>query len=266
MEAFRLYMAFAKVRFLTQLEYRGEYMVRTLSKILAWSTGFIMVMVLLMRFREVGGWNVYEVLFLYALNMLTHAMAGTFFMNSFENLPRNIQQGHFDEVLTKPVSPLFYYVCTNISAGYTSNYAIGISVIAVCFYQLSIPVTFLNILWLIIVIIGGCMIQAAGFIISNVSAFWLVKSESIMGFFFYDIRSFLQYPITIYGFSIQLLVTFILPYAFISFYPAQYFLGRTETLFHPVFQFLTPLVGIVLYFIAVILWNNGLNNYKSTGS
>jgi ABC-2 type transport system permease protein len=251
---------------MTQLEYRGEYFVRTLSKIIAWSTGFIMVMVLLTRFQAVGGWTVYEVLFLYALNMLTHSLAGTFFMNSFENLPRNIRQGVFDGVLTKPVSPLFYYVCTNVSAGYTSNYVIGVSVLVVCFAKLSIPVTLLNIVWLIAVILGGCLIQAAGFILTNVPAFWILKSESLMTLFFDDVKSFLQYPITIYAVGIQVLVTFVLPYAFISFYPAQYFLGREDALFHPLFQYLTLPVGALLYFVAVKVWNIGINRYNSTGS
>ncbi len=40
-----LYFAFAKVTFLTQLEYRGQFFIRMISKIVSWSTGFVMILV-----------------------------------------------------------------------------------------------------------------------------------------------------------------------------------------------------------------------------
>ena len=83
-----LYLAFAKVVFLTQLEYRGQYFMRMLSKVVNWSSGFIIILILLNQFHRIGNWETYEVLFLYALDMLTYSIAGTFFMGPFGKLPR----------------------------------------------------------------------------------------------------------------------------------------------------------------------------------
>jgi ABC-2 type transport system permease protein len=266
MDYIKLYIAFAKVAFLTQLEYRGQYFVRILSKIISWSTGFIMVMVLLNKFKTIGDWTTYEVLFLYALDVLSYSIAGTFFMGSFGELPTLIRQGVFDGILTKPINSMLYLICTKVSAGYTSNYVISIIILFVCFQKLHISLSVVKIIWLIIVILGASLIQATGFMITAIPAFWIIKSDGLRGLFYSNITQFLQYPLSIYAKGIQILLTFILPYAFINYYPAQLFLGKSDSLFYPSFQYLTPIVGIFLFWLAYKFWKLGLNNYQSTGS
>ena len=107
-----LYIAFARISFLTQLEYRGQYFMRMVSKILGWSTGFLMLMVLLQKFQTIGGWSIYEILLLYAFDVLSYSIAGTFCMGAFGKLPGKIRQGELDSILTKPVNPFVYLVST----------------------------------------------------------------------------------------------------------------------------------------------------------
>lgn len=263
---FGLYLAFAKVNFLTQMEYRGQYAIRMLAKIISWSTGFVAILILLNKFKRIGDWTTYEVLFLYALDVLSYSLAGTFFMGPFGKLPRLIRQGTFDEVLTKPVNPFFYVICTHVSAGYTSNYVIGIAILCICFVKLGIRLTAVKLFWLILVILGAVLIQSAGFILTAVPAFWIVKSDGLRELFYTNLTGFLQYPLGIYDKWVKVLLTFILPYAFINYYPCQYFLGKDENLFFPWFQYLTPAVGLAVFGIAYFVWKKGLNAYQSTGS
>ena len=57
-----VYGAFLKNGFLTQMAHRGQYAMRMLAKIMGWSTGMIMVLILLERFGQIGGWNREEIL------------------------------------------------------------------------------------------------------------------------------------------------------------------------------------------------------------
>lgn len=260
-----LYLAFAKITFLTQLEYRGQYFMRLLSKVIAWSSGFIMILVLLERFQVIGAWGKYEVLFLYALDMLSYSIAATFFMGPFGKLPKLIQRGELDQILLRPVNPMVYLVCTKVSAGYTSNYVIGIAMIAVCVRKLEIPFGAGNFLWLCVVLLGASLIQAAAFIATAVPAFWILKSDGLQEIFYKNLEDFIAYPLSIYNRGIQILLTFVLPYGFINFYPSQHFLGKQE-LFHPVFKYLTPAVGLAMFWAAYRFWEKGLNAYEGTGS
>lgn len=264
-EFFSLYLAFAKITFLTQMEYRGQYFMRMISKIISWSSGFIMILVLLSRFQIIGAWTKYEVLFLYAIEMLSYSIAATFFMGPFGKLPRLIQRGELDQILLRPVNPLIYLVCTKVSAGYTSNYVIGISIIVISLRQLAVPFGITQLLWIFTVILGAALIHAAAFIATGVPAFWILKSDGLMDLFYRNPENFIQYPLSIYNRGIQILLTFILPYAFINYYPSQSFLGKSE-LFPPVFQYLTPFVGILLFYLAYLFWKKGLKAYQGTGS
>ncbi|TCK92751.1 ABC-2 type transport system permease protein [Natranaerovirga hydrolytica] len=267
MDMLKLYMAFAKINFISQMEYRLDYFFRMVSKILGWGTGFIMIFILLNQFNTLGEWNTYEVIFLYALHILTYSIAATFVMGPFSNLEKNIRSGEFDEVLTRPVNPLFYYVFRKVSAGYTSNYILCIGLFMICFNQLDITLNVTQLIVFIITIIGGSLIQGAAFMIMCIPAFWVVKSKSIFRLFYQSLSDFSQYPLSIYNKSIQGILTFVFPYAFINFYPSQYFLEKTDgVFFHPSFMFLTPLLGVLLILVAYIFWLIGINNYKSTGS
>jgi len=261
-----LYASFVKIAFLTQLEYRGQYFMRMTAKFLGWSTGFIMLSVLLQKFHTIGGWGAYEILLLYAFDVLSYSIAGTFFMGGFGKLPRLIRQGELDGILTKPVNPLIYLICVKVSAGYTSNYVIALAVIGFCLKKLEIPLSFTHMIWLVLDILGASLIQAAGFMVTTVPAFWFFKSDGLYRLFYKNLTDFLKYPLSIYHRGIQAALTLILPYGFINFYPVQYFLNKQEGMFSPYFQFLTPFVGMAVFSAAYLFWEMGLKAYQSSGS
>lgn len=88
-----------------------------------------------------------------------------------------------------------------------------------------------------------------------------------MSLLFGSMSNFINYPITIFNKAIQVVLTLILPYAFINFFPAQFLLGKNDfSIFSPIFQFLSPVVAAVLFFLAYKFWNFSINHYESTGS
>lgn len=261
-----LYLAFARIAFLSQLEYRGQYAVRMVAKVLGWSSGFIMVLVLLNRFHTIAGWDRYEVLMLYGLDLLSYSAAATWFMGSFGKLPLMIRKGELDGILTKPVNPMVYLICTRTSAGYTSNYVIAVAILAVCMRKLDISWSPGMAVWLALDIVGASLIQAAGFVFTSVPAFWIGKSEGLYRLFFKDLTEFLRYPLSVYHRGIQVLLTFVVPYAFINYYPVQLFLDGKKGGFHPVFCYLTPAVGAGMFAAAYGFWLLGLRAYQGAGT
>jgi len=262
----KLFFSFVKVSMLTQMEYRGVYIVRSLGKVFTFGGALAVLAIMLMRFQSIGDWSAYEVLFLYGINILTYGVAATFTMPISE-ISGRIRNGSVDTALTRPVNPLFLIVCQQASAGYTVNYALGIGVMVFAAVNLQVQVTFVSLLLLVLAIIGGILIHAAALIATGVPSFWLIKSRALSSIFYHEASRFVDYPITIYSYATQFILTFLLPYAFISFYPAGLFLGKTdESVFGPAVYFLPLLVGVVCFALAYKFWTIGLNAYESTGS
>jgi len=119
--------------------------------------------------------------------------------------------------------------------------------VILCFTHLAIHLTILKIVFLFVAIIGSALIQAAILVTVGTMSFWVVKNTATYSLL-NSLNNFLDYPITIYNKSIQAILTFVVPVAFVNFYPAHYFLDKTgDNLFFPILQYGTPVVGLVLF-------------------
>ena len=265
-DSIKLFFAFVKVSMLTQMEYRMAYAVRSLGKLFHWGGSLVVLAIMLARFQSIGTWNAYEVLLLYAINNLTYAIAATFTMPIHE-ISSRIRDGTVDSILTRPANPMYLIMCQQVSAGYTVNYALGIGVIVFAAINLQVQITLVSVLLLVLSIIGGILIHAAALIATGVPSFWVIKSRALTSIFYDEASRFVDYPLNIYSYATQFILTFLLPYAFISFYPAGLFLGKTdESIFGSAIYFFPLLVGVVCFALAYKFWTIGLNAYESTGS
>ena len=106
----------------------------------------------------------------------------------------------------------------------------------------------------------GALIIGALMTIFSITSFWTYRSNEII-WSFYRIHTLTEYPISIYNKFIQIILTYILPFAFVAYYPTMCYLGLNTYMIY-----LSPIVAILLWIIAVILWNLALNKYRSTGN
>ena len=266
MNYFGLYMDFVRIRLRTMVEYRAETLWTGLAQAAGYLAEFTVIWVMIDRFGTIGDWNPYEIMLLYALNLFSYALAGSFFYDTSELLPNHIRTGSFDEVLTKPTNPLLYLTCSGFDYGYFSHMLVSVLVLVISFSGLGLTLTAGKFGFLLLSLVSGALIYSAVFLFVSVPSFWLVKNNSISELLWAG-RSFVKYPISIYGKAIQIILTLILPFAFINFYPAQYLLGKNDfMMFHPIFQFLSPAVGLLLFFFAYRFWLSGIRHYNGSGS
>jgi len=81
-------------------------------------------------------------------------------------------------------------------------------------------------------------------------------------------RDFLtQYPLPIYGVVLRRVLAFVVPLAFVSFFPALYVLGKRDPFTSlGVIRFLSPLVAAGTLVVARLAWRAGVRHYRSTGT
>jgi len=91
-----------------------------------------------------------------------------------------------------------------------------------------------------------------------ISPFTLQTSHFFTRFF-----EFAKYPATIFKGFIKFLITWIIPMAFVGFYPALFFLRPQEG---NILMYATPMIGIVMFIVAYQIWKFGVNRYSGTGT
>lgn len=77
----------------------------------------------------------------------------------------------------------------------------------------------------------------------------------------------MAYPMHIYPDWLRRTFTYIVPAIFLNYYPALYFLEKTDPLgLPPIFSFFAPLVGGGVLLLALAFWRFGIRHYQSTGT
>ncbi len=248
-------------------EYRPAFFTDMLTNIIGYSAMYFGLWVLMDKFKLIQGWTMWEVLLIYNMILVSYGLCSFFFRTPmFSDIENLLRTGRFDIVLIRPMNALLYTMLGRPTIAYFGHLLVGIIVFGMCFSNLNIEWSFLKVLFLILTIVGAALIYAAMYLITGTLSFWIVRMDTVLETFMIS-GDFIHYPVNIYAKFIQFILTFVLPYAFVNYYPAHYLLDKSgDALFHPVLQYLTPVVGIVMFILAYRFWKIGVNRYESTGS
>ena len=262
---FRLTFIFTKKAIKGMLTYRWSFLINCISQALDYSVTFLLMWIMISAFENMNGWNAYEVMLLYSFSLFSYGIAGTFFFNIMNNLPRQIWEGAFDDVLVKPVKILPYLLSSSFICNYIAHMVLSVIVMAICFDALEIQVTILMVIRIISILLFGSLIYAGLFLIVSGSAFMVTKIDSLFNIMYF-FREVSYYPISIFPKFMQVIVTILVPYGFINFYPLQKLLGKNDFVFYKDMEKWSPLVAVLFFAISCVFFNKSSKHYKSSGS
>lgn len=260
-----VYRQYWRINLLTALEYRANFLVWFGFTFVYHSAALAALWIVLQEFPEMNGWTFAQMAFLYALWMLAHAVNNTFFL-TVGDIPEHVREGEIDRILIRPLNPLFQ-VLTTPQQIFPDELLLALAVFALATSWSSPVVDVWFVIFVPLVVIGGALIDFSINLLVATCAFWFVKVDGLRWIAFQLQQEFTRYPISIYTKGVRLVLTFLLPYAFMNYFPATFFLRKSETALHlsPVVGLLTPAIGLAVFFLAYAFWRVGLDRYESVG-
>lgn len=260
-----VYAQYWRINLLTTLEYRTNFLLWLGFTCVYHGTAIAALWIMLNNFPSMNGWDFRNMAFLYALWMTSHAINATFFSNVAE-IPEWIRDGEFDRLLVRPLDELFQVISTP-GAIFPDELILALAflVVAVAANHLALGAGFLILL--VLVIGGGALIDLSIGLLISTCAFWFVQVDALRWFILQLEQEFTRYPLSIYSRGVRLLLAFVIPFGFMNYFPASFFLGKTDNgLGLPLFTgVLTPLVGLAFLVVAYACWRFGLQRYKGVG-
>lgn len=256
-----LYTEFLKQNVKTMLEYKTDFVIGVFSTLLSQFYGIFFVWVIFENIKQIHGWTFYEITFVYGLLTIAKGIDMFFFDNLHALGFEYVREGKFDIFMIRPLAPLFQLVSSYTQQDGLGLILLGLIVITKSLSELHITLGPLDIVLLIVFIISGTAIISGINLIFATTGFKTMNSHIIMS----SINSFQEfafYPIAIYPKFIGFILTWVLPFAFASFYPADYFLHKELG----ILSMLTPVIAVIIWVIALKVWNIGLKHYESSGS
>jgi ABC-2 type transport system permease protein len=115
-------------------------------------------------------------------------------------------------------------------------------------------------------VLSGAAIFAAVWVAAICIVFWAVEGRETVSAFT-DAGNFLsQYPIDVYGTWLRRFFVFIVPMAFVAYFPAVFVLDKEDPLGAPEWvSFLSPGVALAAAVAAAFLWRFAVRHYRSAG-
>ena len=263
---FALYLRFIGARIRGQMQYRASFVLEVISRFLVSGLELTAIFILFHRFSSVGGWDVGEIAFLYGLVTISFAFHEVV-AQSFEDLTTTIRQGEFDRILLRPITPLVQVLASDFQLKRLGRALTGVLALGLALPRVHIVWTVGKVLYLPVVILCGVLLFAAIDLIGGTLCFWTIERTEVINVFTNGGVFMSSYPISIYQAWIRRTFTFLIPIAFVAYYPGLYFLDRTDPLGLPRFaSFLTPVATLAFCTAALAFWEWGVRHYQSTGS
>ena len=249
----------------SQLQYRWSFVLNAVGAGLATFLDFAAILVIFRQIDALAGWSVGEVALLYGVSCFAFALTDLV-IGHLDFLPRMIRDGEFDVVLIRPLGSLFQIVAADFRLRNLGKALQGLTVLAVALVYVDVDWTPGRAAMLVAMILAGSVIFAGVWIAFATVAFWLVESIEVANAFTYGGNFLAQYPVDVFGAWLRRFVIFVLPLAFVAYFPSLYVLGKDDELGLPrVLQFASPLVAVATALAGWLIWRFAVRHYRSAG-
>jgi ABC-2 type transport system permease protein len=115
-------------------------------------------------------------------------------------------------------------------------------------------------------VVTGVVIFASVWVAFATVAFWVVDSIEVANAFTYGGNFLAQYPVDVFAAWLRRFVIFLVPIAFVAYFPSLYVLGKQDSFGAPdALRFVSPLVAVAAAVGAGFVWRVAVRRYRSAG-
>ena len=263
MNYFKLYFTCIKRAMISRLQYKTDTLIGILSFLVTNAASILTLYFIISSIPSFEGWDMYQLGFLYGFSMLPVALDHLLTDELWVTAYWKVAAGKLDQFFIRPVSVLFQILAENFQPEAFGELIVGVVMIIFCSIGGGISWGVSTVLLAIVATVFGAAIIAAVKIIFTSFALKFKRSGPLLQIVYNFIR-YTNYPVAIYPAAIRALLTFVLPFAVIISYPVE------SIIFGGINPYL--LMGIIiaaaliLFTLAVVIWNAFEKHYQSSGS
>jgi len=259
----RLYFRLQLLQARAIFEYRADFWLNIVGMALRQVAVFVFIVALFTKVPNVQGWTQPEIILLYTLAVIPRGIVQLFF-NGVWWLSWYIHSGRFDQLLVRPFPILLQVMALDFSIEGLANIILGMLGLAYASQAPGLHWGLGQSIFLAFTLIISTVIMASIDLATHCSLFWNPASGGRIPYIAEYFVEFAKYPITLYDQVIRTVITWILPFAFVSYFPALILLGKVDS--NLWIAYFSPVVGLLAILLAALLWRYGLRQYQSAGN
>lgn len=255
------YFYLIRIQFKILLEYPTNLIFGVLATVMWHLPGFFLIWIITDKMPVFSGWSRNELLLLYGLSVFGDGVQHFLFEAFWSFGNQYIRSGSFDRLLIRPVNELFQIAGSRIDIDGLGGLLFGLFLTVFSLNLLDIDITVVTILQVILALLCSAIIYCSLNLLTACSAFWVIDNTPVT-FGVFQMHSLNKFPTSLYPQWLRLIITWIIPTSFATFYPATMLLNKNVT---TISYFALPFC-ISFLFISYLVWNLGVKRYQGTGS
>lgn len=244
-----------------QLEYRASTYLLIFAQFIAQFFFILSFYYLFSRFGNISGYSYSEVIFIYGIFNTSFSIAEMFFKGIID-FYKLIKTGGFDILLIRPRNLLLQVMGTNFEISRLGRLVQAFVVLVYGINIININWNFTKVMCLILTLFGGIVLFFSIFLFFATLTFWTIDNSAFLDIFIDGGRDILQYPANVFNKMLKQVLTYVIPFAFINYFPILYIIDKKSNILYAY----SPIILICWFVISLIFWKIGVKNYSSTGS
>jgi ABC-2 type transport system permease protein len=252
---------FVRTSLLTELEYRANFAAQFFLGVFWAFITLISVWVFFSHTSTLGGWTYSQALVVVGVFALVNSLIECLLEPNVKRLIEMVRQGTLDFVLTKPVNSQFMATLRYTRLNGLGDFVSGILMIIWAFSQMNYSPALPALLKFIFVFLMGFLTIYGIWVLIATTSFWLVKVNNLTEFF----RAIFEtgrFPVSTFRGVLRVVLTYIMPIAFITTIPAQALLDKIDVITLPI----SALIASIAFLGSHQIWNYAIRNYSSASS
>lgn len=245
----------------TQIAFQSRFgaVVFLIGKILRFLFFLLFLYIILSKTKAIVGFSFWQIVFFYATFNLIDTLP-QFFMREVYRFRSYVVSGHFDFILTKPISPLFRSLF-----GGSDILDLSILILSLLFIIFAaINLGGLTVVGMLtyILLVGNAFAIALAFhiFVLSVGIMTTEIDNSIM--LYRDLTQMGRVPVDVYHEPLRALITFVVPVGIMMTFPAKALMGILSVKF----LIISVLIGTTVFILSLWFWKFALKNYSSASS
>lgn len=241
------------------MQYKTDFLIGALPHLFSQVISIVFFRLILDVIPNIDGWTYHEMLLIYGQSVLVFGLYSLFFGN-LRNMKYYLFSGEFDIMRLRPIRTIRHVAIMSFQSNSIEQIVIGMAVISIAFTDLQIQFKLYWVAAFIYFCICGTLLLGGLSIISS-AILLFTKGTFTPLTAILSMSNFTKYPLSIFGDTIQILFTWIIPIGFVSFYPSLFFLEDNWS-----FLVLAGIISLSLYLLGNVLFNFALSRYEGVSA
>lgn len=257
----KIYLKSLKMHLKAMLEYKLSFITAFISQIVIFFSYYFIIIALFSKFNNIKGFTLYEVLLCFSVIQFGYAF-NEVFARGIDKFDKLIIKGDFDRLLLRPKNIIIQVLCSDADFVKLSRLIQALIVLIIALINLNISWDLSKVLTLLLMLISSIVIFFSLFLLAASYCFITVQGLEVRNVFTDGGKHMAQYPIGIFKKGFVYFFTFVIPYAFVNYYPLLYFIDKSTNKFYMI----TPLLVLLYLLPCIFIFKKGTKRYTSVSA